>query len=103
MATGTMKWFNNSKGWGFVSLEDESEAFVHYSDIEGDGFRALYVGDVVEFELAEGEKGAKAIHVVKIADGEGAPSAPPAPAEEESAEEPSDEEPLDEEPVKLEA
>jgi len=68
---------------------------VHYSDIEGDGFKALYVGDVVEFELAEGEKGAKAIHVNKIADGEGAP---PRPAEEESAEEPSDEE-----PAKLEA
>jgi CspA family cold shock protein len=110
MATGTMKWFNNSKGWGFVSLEDESEAFVHYSDIEGDGFKALYVGDVIEFELAEGEKGAKAIHVVKTADGEGAPSRPAedAPVEEESAEElsdeePLDEEPLDEEPVKLEA
>ena len=98
MATGIMKWFNNSKGWGFVALEDESEAFVHYSDIEGDGFKALYVGDVIEFELAEGEKGAKAIHVVKTADGEGAPSAPPAPVEEEFAEES-----LDEEPVKLEA
>jgi hypothetical protein len=54
---------------------------------------------VIEFELAEGEKGAKAIHVVKTADGEGAPSAPPAPVEEESAEELSDEEPLDEEPI----
>jgi CspA family cold shock protein len=95
MATGKMKWFNNSKGWGFVSLEDESEAFVHYSDIEGDGFRALYVDDVVEFELAEGEKGAKATHVVKIADGGNTPArrmeeapAEEAPTEEESAEEP---------------
>ena len=100
MATGTMKWFNNSKGWGFVALEDESEAFVHYSDIEGDGFKALYVGDVVEFELAEGEKGAKAIHVVKIADGEGAP---PRPAEDAPAGEESAEEAPAEEPAKLEA
>jgi CspA family cold shock protein len=92
MATGTMKWFNNSKGWGFVSLEDESEAFVHYSDIEGDGFKALYVDDVVEFELAEGEKGAKATHVVKIADGGNTPARR---AEEESAQEPPAEEPVE--------
>jgi CspA family cold shock protein len=92
MATGTMKWFNNSKGWGFVALEDESEAFVHYSDIEGDGFKALYVDDVVEFELAEGEKGAKAIHVVKIADGGNTPARR---AEEESAQEPPAEEPVE--------
>ena len=100
MATGTMKWFNNSKGWGFVSLEDESEAFVHYSDIEGDGFKSLYVGDVIEFELAEGEKGAKAIHVVKTADGEGAP---PRPAIDAPAEEAPAEEAPAEEPVELEA
>jgi CspA family cold shock protein len=63
MAKGEVKWFNNAKGWGFILADDGTEAFVHYSDIEGDGFRALYVGETVEFELADGPKGAKAVHV----------------------------------------
>ena len=66
MATGTVKWFNNSKGWGFITTEEGSEAFVHYSDIENDGFKALYVGDKVEFEMTEGPKGAKAVGVKKV-------------------------------------
>ena len=65
MAIGTVKWFNNSKGWGFITLTDGSEAFVHYTDIEGDGFRALYVGDEVEFEIADSDRGVKAISVRK--------------------------------------
>ena len=65
MAIGTVKWFNNSKGWGFITMPDGSEAFVHYSDIEGDGFRALYVGDEVEFEIADSNRGVKAIAVRK--------------------------------------
>ena len=47
MARGTVKWFNNSKGWGFITTEDGTEAFVHYNDVDGDGFKALYVGDTV--------------------------------------------------------
>lgn len=66
MSTGTVKWFNNSKGWGFITTEEGGEAFVHYSDIEDDGFRALYVGDQVEFEMTDGPKGAKAVGVKKI-------------------------------------
>lgn len=66
MATGKVKWFNNSKGWGFITTEDGSEAFVHYSDVDGDGFKALYVGDTVEFEMADGPRGAKAISVRKV-------------------------------------
>ena len=63
---GTVKWFNNTKGWGFIMTDDETEAFVHYSDIEGDGFKALYVGETVEFELTDSERGPKAISVRKV-------------------------------------
>jgi CspA family cold shock protein len=66
MAKGTVKWFNNSKGWGFITTEDGTEAFVHYSDVDGEGFKALYVGDSVEFEMTEGPRGAKAISVKKV-------------------------------------
>ena len=66
MANGKIKWFNNSKGWGFITTEDGTEAFVHYSDIDGDGFKALYVGDAVEFDMQEGPRGAKAISVRKL-------------------------------------
>ena len=66
MARGTVKWFNNSKGWGFITTEDGTEAFVHYSDVDGDGFKALYVGGTVDFEMTDGPKGAKAIAVKKV-------------------------------------
>ena len=66
MASGTVKWFNNSKGWGFITMEDGTEAFVHYSDVDGEGFKALYVGDSVEFEMTDGPKGAKAVSVKKV-------------------------------------
>ena len=63
MATGTVKWFNDSKGYGFITVEDGSEAFVHHSDIEGEGFKSLTEGQAVEFELADGPKGKKAVNV----------------------------------------
>ena len=63
MSTGTVKWFNNSKGYGFITVDDGSEAFVHYGDIEGDGFKSLEEGQAVECEITEGPKGPKAIKV----------------------------------------
>ena len=66
MPTGTVKWFNDSKGFGFVTTEDGTDAFVHHSDIQGDGFKSLTEGEAVEFELGEGPKGPKAINVRKV-------------------------------------
>ena len=66
MATGTVKWFNDSKGFGFVTTDDGTDAFVHHSDIQGDGFKSLTEGEAVEFELTEGPKGPKAINVRKV-------------------------------------
>lgn len=61
--TGTVKWFNNSKGFGFIEREEGDDVFVHYSDIVGDGFRSLTEGQRVEFTVTEGEKGPKAQNV----------------------------------------
>ena len=66
MATGKVKWFNDAKGYGFVTGEDGTDAFVHYSDIHGDGFKTLAEGDTVEFEVTQGPKGAKAVNVRKV-------------------------------------
>ena|SRR5271157_3219051 len=66
MAQGTVKWFNESKGFGFVTSEDGSDVFVHYSSIQGDGFKTLAEGDRVSFDVEKGPKGPKAINVVKI-------------------------------------
>ena len=66
MPTGKVKWFNNSKGYGFITTEDGKDAFVHYTDIDGDGFKVLDEGDDVQFEIAVGPKGAKASKVVKV-------------------------------------
>ena len=66
MATGKVKWFNDAKGYGFITSEDGADAFVHYSDIHGDGFKSLAEGDSVEFEVTEGPKGAKAVNVRKV-------------------------------------
>jgi CspA family cold shock protein len=66
MANGKVKWFNNAKGFGFVTTEDGLDAFVHYSDIDGDGFKSLAMGDPVEFELTDGPRGAKAANVRKM-------------------------------------
>ena len=57
MELGTVKWFNNAKGWGFISRNDGSDVFVHYSNIEGGGYRTLRQGQEVFFELVEGPRG----------------------------------------------
>ncbi len=65
MASGKVKWFNDTKGFGFVTSDDGTDAFVHYSDVQGDGFKSLAEGDRVEFELTQGPKGGKAVNVRK--------------------------------------
>ena len=65
MAVGTVKWFNDAKGFGFIRLEDDIDVFVHYSQIEGDGFRTLEEGQSVEFELRDGPKGRFAERVIR--------------------------------------
>lgn len=65
--TGTVKWFNDDKGFGFIALEDGSkDVFVHYSAIAGDGFKTLNEGDRVEFDIVDGDKGPAAANVQKI-------------------------------------
>ena len=63
MATGTVKWFNDTKGYGFITLDDGTEAFVHHSDIDGEGYKSLDEGQSVEFEVADSPKGKKATNV----------------------------------------
>src|SRR5580692_8938267 len=62
---GTVKWFNNSKGYGFIGRDDGPDVFVHYSAITGDGYRTLQEGDSVEFEIVQGPKGPQAANVQK--------------------------------------
>ena len=62
---GKVKWFNNSKGFGFIGREDGADVFVHYTAIAGDGYRSLQEGDSVEFEIVEGPKGPQAANVTK--------------------------------------
>ena len=64
--TGTVKWFNNTKGFGFIERESGSDVFVHYNAIVGDGYKALDEGDRVEFTVVEREKGPQAQEVVKL-------------------------------------
>jgi CspA family cold shock protein len=66
MTTGTVKWFNDSKGFGFIEQEDGQDVFVHHSGINATGFRSLNEGDRVEFEVEEGQKGPAAKNVTKI-------------------------------------
>jgi len=66
MTTGTVKWFNNTKGYGFITADDGTDVFVHHSDIESDGFRTMDEGDSVEFDITEGAKGPKAAKVRKV-------------------------------------
>ncbi len=63
MARGTVKWFNNKKGYGFITPESGSDLFVHFSGIKADGFRSLEEGMAVEFEVQQGPKGEQAVNV----------------------------------------
>jgi len=66
MATGTVKWFDDDKGFGFIEQEDGEDAFVHYSEIAEEGYKSLEEGQEVEFEVEQGDKGPKAINVEVI-------------------------------------
>lgn len=63
---GTVKWFNAEKGYGFISVEDGNDVFVHFSAIQGEGFKTLEEGQAVEFEITEGNRGPQASNVVKL-------------------------------------
>ena len=63
--TGTVKWFNDAKGFGFIERPDGDDVFVHYSAIEGGGFKTLSEGDSLEFDVVEGPKGKQAANVIK--------------------------------------
>ena len=66
MAKGKVKWFNEKKGYGFISRDDGNDVFVHFSAIKRDGFKSLDEGDEVEFEVSEGPKGPQATNVVVV-------------------------------------
>ena len=66
MAKGTVKWFNNTKGFGLIKKEGGEDIFVHYSDIKDEGYKSLNEGQQVEFEVTSGPKGPKASNVVKV-------------------------------------
>jgi CspA family cold shock protein len=66
MNKGTVKWFNNQKGYGFISDENGQDVFVHFSGIVGDGFKSLEEGAAVEFEVVDGTKGPQAVNVTKL-------------------------------------
>lgn len=61
--TGTVKWFNDGKGYGFITRDAGGDVFVHFSEVQGDGFRSLAEGQKVEFEVAQGQKGLQAVAV----------------------------------------
>lgn len=63
---GSVKWFNSEKGYGFISVENSDDVFVHFSAIQGEGFKSLEEGQAVEFEIAEGNRGPQAANVTKL-------------------------------------
>jgi CspA family cold shock protein len=65
MAQGKVKWFNDAKGFGFITRDDGTDIFVHHSSIQGNGFKSLSEGDLVSFDSESGPKGLKAVNVVK--------------------------------------
>lgn len=65
MPEGTVKWFNQKKGYGFISTADGRDIFVHYSNISGEGFKTLIEGEPISFDIVEGEKGPRAENVVQ--------------------------------------
>jgi len=66
VASGKVKWFNNSKGYGFIQQEDGTDVFVHFSALKGEGYKTLEEGQSVEFEVVQGPKGLQAANVVKL-------------------------------------
>ncbi|MGH4117818.1 cold-shock protein [Clostridium sp.] len=66
MKTGIVKWFNSEKGFGFLSVEGEEDVFVHFSAIEGDGYKSLEEGQQVQFEITTGARGPQASNVTKL-------------------------------------
>jgi CspA family cold shock protein len=66
METGTVKWFNSTKGFGFISREDGDDVFVHFNAINGEGYKTLNEGDKVQFEVGKGPKGLQALNVTKV-------------------------------------
>ncbi|MDA8170599.1 MAG: cold-shock protein [Nitrospiraceae bacterium] len=66
MIKGTVKWFNESKGYGFITLENGTDVFAHYSAIQGDGFKTLAEGDSVSCDVTEDGKGPRAMNIVKL-------------------------------------
>ncbi len=66
MKQGTVKWFNAEKGFGFIEVEGEDDVFVHFSAIQGEGFKSLDEGQQVEFEIVEGNRGLQAANVIKL-------------------------------------
>ncbi|MEK4425371.1 cold-shock protein [Solibacillus sp. FSL K6-1523] len=66
MKQGTVKWFNSEKGFGFIEVEGENDVFVHFSSIQGEGFKTLDEGQKVEFEVVDGNRGPQAANLVKL-------------------------------------